>query len=44
MRFTDIDWRVVLEQWDEYELYYLRDIIEEEIARRESKRICEDVW
>lgn len=31
MRFTDLDWREILNEWNETEIEYLRDICNEKL-------------
>lgn len=39
LRFTDIDWREVLNEWCDEDLYYLEGIINEKLAARNAARL-----
>lgn len=38
MRFTDVDWREVLNSWDEADIEYLRSICDEKLEQIRWKR------
>ena len=39
MRFTDLDWRAIMNDFSEADLLYLRSIIDEVLSRRPKRKI-----